>query len=112
MPEAKRALEAMLQDGRAAIQLRMLDDPTSLGDGLTASRVMATSDLRPPVDVRRLRSPLGLSLDDVALGDGLEREAVADWEEGRAMPDMTARSYLRVIERLPGEARRALAQAG
>jgi len=103
MPEAKRALEAMLQDGRAAIQLRMLDDPTSLGDELASSGVMATSDLRAPVDVRRLRSPLGLSLDD---------EAVVNWEEGLAMPDMTARSYLRVIERPPGEARRALAQAG
>ncbi|BCM87430.1 helix-turn-helix domain-containing protein [Methylobacterium indicum] len=112
MLEAKRALEAMLQDGRAAIQLPMLDDPTILGDELAASGVIATSDLRPPVDVCGLRSPFGLSLDDFALCYGLEREAVADWEEGRAIPDMTARSYLRVIERLPGEARRALAQAG
>ncbi len=90
----------------------LLDDPAILGDELAASGVIATADPHPPVDVRSLRSQLGLSLDDFAVRYGLERDAVADWETGRTVPDTTARSYLRVIERLPEEARRALAEAG
>ncbi len=112
MLQAKRALEAMLRDGRAAIHLSRIEDPAGLARELAASGVIASPDLRPPVDVRRLRSQLGLSLDDFALRYGLERDAVADWEAGRSTPDTVARSYLRVIQKLPEEARRALVEAG
>ncbi|SFU61410.1 putative transcriptional regulator [Methylobacterium sp. 174MFSha1.1] len=112
MLQAKRALEAMLQDGRAVIPLSRIEDPASLAQELAGSGVIAALDPQPPVDVRSLRSRLGLSLDDFVLRYGLDRDAVADWEAGRATPDTAARSYLRVIQKLPEEARRALAEAG
>ncbi|MGX7705032.1 helix-turn-helix domain-containing protein [Methylobacterium sp. Gmos1] len=111
MLEAKRALEAMLEDGCAAIHLPKVEDSAVLAQELAASGVIVTPNLQPMVDVRSLRSQLGLSLDDFSLRYGLDRETVADWETGRAMPDSTARSYLRVIQKLPEEARRAVAEA-
>lgn len=63
---------------------------------------------RPLVpDVRRLRAKLGLSQAAFAQRFGLRTRTVQEWEQGRAVPDQTARVLLRVIEQSPDAVARA-----
>lgn len=64
---------------------------------------------RPLVpDVRRLRAKLGLSQAAFAQRFGLRTRTVQEWEQGRAVPDQTARVLLRVIEQSPDAVARAV----
>ena len=59
--------------------------------------------------VRLLRTRLGLSQDVFAHRYGLPLDLVRTWEAGRTKPDAAAMALLRVIEREPEAAARALA---
>src|ERR1035441_4516326 len=54
-----------------------------------------------PVDVRALRSKLGLSQSEFASQYGISLRTLQEWEQGRTSPDSTVRAYLTVIERNP-----------
>ena len=54
-----------------------------------------------PVDVRALRSKLGLSQSAFAAQYGISLRTLQEWEQGRTSPDSTVRAYLTVIERNP-----------
>ena len=54
-----------------------------------------------PVDVRALRSKLGLSQSEFASRYGISLRTLQEWEQGRTSPDSAVRAYLTVIERNP-----------
>ena len=60
-------------------------------------------------NVKVIRTRLGLSQAEFARSFQLPLGTVRDWEQGRVEPDRAARSYLRVIEKIPGDIQAALA---
>src|SRR4051794_8643852 len=96
---------------------------TSLGDELVASLAQGMAILRgeaeparfypapPTVDVRAIRSRLGLTQAAFARRFGFTVGAVRDWEQGRCQPEQAVRSYLLVIQREPEAVERALHEA-
>jgi putative transcriptional regulator len=60
-------------------------------------------------DVRSIREKLGLSQETFAERFQLSLRTVQEWEQGRRVPEGPARVLLRVIEREPEAAARALA---
>lgn len=61
------------------------------------------------LDVKAIRSHLGLTQADFAARFGFDVRAVENWEQGRRQPERPARAFLRVIEREPDAVLRALA---
>jgi putative transcriptional regulator len=61
------------------------------------------------VDVRKIRSGLGLSQEAFAKNYGFALSAVRDWEQGRRRPERSARILLKIVEREPEAVTRALA---
>jgi len=51
-----------------------------------------------PVEVRAIRSKLGLSQPQFAKRFGLSQRTLQEWEQGRAQPDSAVRAYLTVID--------------
>ena len=64
-----------------------------------------------PVDVKSLRTRLGLNQPEFAARYGLSVGTLRDWEQGRSQPDRPAQTLLRVIEREPEAVQRALEDA-
>jgi putative transcriptional regulator len=61
------------------------------------------------VDVRKIRTRLGLSQEAFARTYGFALSAVRDWEQGRRKPERSARILLKIVEREPEAVTRALA---
>jgi len=61
------------------------------------------------IDVRRIRTRLGLSQEAFAAKYGFALSAVRDWEQGRRRPERSARILLKIVEREPDAVSRALA---
>jgi putative transcriptional regulator len=61
--------------------------------------------------VKITRRALGISQEDFAARYHIPVETLRDWEQGRVVPDQTARAYLTVIAREPDAVRRALKPA-
>lgn len=61
-----------------------------------------------PVDVKAIRSKLGLSQSEFSRRYGFSVRTLQDWEVGRSQPPSAARAYLIVIERCPKTVERAL----
>jgi putative transcriptional regulator len=62
------------------------------------------------VDVRKIRTQLGLSQENFAQTYGFALSAVRDWEQGRRQPERSARILLKVVEKEPDAVTRALAK--
>jgi putative transcriptional regulator len=62
------------------------------------------------VNVKKIRTRLGLSQESFAETYGFALSAVRDWEQGRRQPERSARILLRVVEREPKAVMRALAR--
>ncbi|HYC02656.1 MAG TPA: transcriptional regulator [Azospirillaceae bacterium] len=60
------------------------------------------------VDVRALRTRLGMSRPAFATAFNLDARAVQEWEQGRRQPDRGTRNYLQLIEHNPEYVRKAL----
>lgn len=91
--EVERALGEVLAHVRGEIDLpcRLIDDPS-------AERI------------RELRKRMKLSRRQFADRFGLDLRALQDWEQGRRVPDRSARVLLTVIDRDPDAVARALAR--
>jgi putative transcriptional regulator len=63
------------------------------------------------IDVKAIRSKLGLSQAEFADRHGFSPARVRDWEQGRRMPDAGARAFLKVIAAEPEVVERVLAKA-
>jgi putative transcriptional regulator len=101
---AKRAIEEMIETGRAVVLVPKVESKTSLADELAAAGCVAAAVAQTDVNVRELRERLGLTQEQFALRYGLDLDAVRNWEHRRRIPDPAARGYLRVIDKLPDQA--------
>ena len=107
---AKRAIEALVEDGRVFVELPIVEDPAVLIADLNRAGVAAAQvGTGEVVDIRGLRERLRLSREQFALRYGFEVETLRNWETGRRDLDATARSYLRAIAHSPEEVEQAYA---
>lgn len=60
------------------------------------------------IDVRAIRTKMGLSQDQFAWRFSFTPARIRDWEQGRSKPDGAARAYLMVIAKEPKAVARAL----
>lgn len=63
------------------------------------------------IDVRAVRSALGLSQAEFALKFGFKIDTVRNWEQAKRVPNAQARALLKIIESEPDAVKRALAMA-
>lgn len=104
---AKRAVEAMLVEGRAEIHVPTVENSSKLIAELEAAGIAAREQASDAVDVKALRERLGLSQSQFARRFNLALDAVQNWERGARKPDRAANSYLRVIALAPDVAAKA-----
>jgi putative transcriptional regulator len=86
-----------------------LDDVIAWTNGdENAARVL---DWQAPtsVDVRAIRSKMGMSQRQFAARFGLKLEALRNWEQDKRVPDTSARVLLTIIDREPEAVKKALA---
>ena len=60
------------------------------------------------VDVKAIRSRLGLSQAEFSRRYAVSQRSLQEWEQGRRRPDSAVRAYLTVIERNPKAVEEAL----
>jgi putative transcriptional regulator len=63
------------------------------------------------VNVKKIRTGLGLSQQSFAQTYGFALSAVRDWEQGRRQPERSARILLKIVEKEPDAVTRALAKS-
>jgi putative transcriptional regulator len=90
----KRLLTAMREvvnhvEGKAALPMRYVDIPDD-------------------VDVKAIRSRLGLSQAEFSRRYAVSQRSLQEWEQGRRRPDGAVRAYLTVIARNPKAVHEAL----
>lgn len=71
----------------------------------------ATRVTAPELDVKAIRERLTLSQEAFAERFGLTLASVKHWEQGRPVPEGTAKIFLRLIERQPQLVERELKRA-
>lgn len=86
-----------------------LDEVRAYLDG-TADKRLYRVHVPRKIDVRKIRTRLGLSQERFAATYGFAVSAVRDWEQGRRQPERSARILLRVVEKEPEAVTRALAR--
>jgi len=62
-----------------------------------------------PIDIKLIRSRLGLSQSEFALMIGVSVSTLQNWEQGRRTPEGPARALLKVVEQKPEAVLEALA---
>jgi putative transcriptional regulator len=103
LPEArmsKRAFDKIMSG---------LDDARAFLDG-TADKRRYRVHVPENVDVKKIRTRLGLSQETFAATYGFAVSAVRDWEQGRRRPERSARILLKIVEKEPEAVTRALAR--
>ena len=86
-----------------------LDDAKAYLDGSADKRGFRTH-VPASIDVKKIRTRLGLSQESFAQTYGFALSAVRDWEQGRRQPERSARVLLKVVEKEPDAVTRALAK--
>jgi putative transcriptional regulator len=86
-----------------------LDDAKAYLDG-SANKSNYAIHVPSRVNVKRIRTGLGLSQESFAQTYGFALSAVREWEQGRRQPDRSARILLKVVEKEPDAITRALAK--
>ena len=105
---AKRAVEAMVAEGKAFVLVPKVESPDALKRELAAAGVRAVALPDAAIDVGAIREKLGLTQEQFAVRYGLDINAVRNWERGRRTPDTAAQSYLRAIDASPAAVQAAL----
>lgn len=105
---AKRAVEAMVYDGKTYVYVPKVESLDALMQELADTRVKATTLPDAGIDVCGIRDKLGLTQEQFAVRYGLDVDAVRNWETGRRTPDTAAQSYLRAIRANPEAVEAAL----
>ena len=85
-----------------------LDDARAYLDG-TANKKRYRVHVPDSIDVKKIRSRLGLSQAAFAATYGFALSAVRDWEQGRRRPERSARILLKIVQKEPEAVTRALA---
>ncbi|MBX9828462.1 MAG: helix-turn-helix domain-containing protein [Xanthobacteraceae bacterium] len=85
-----------------------LDSAKAYLDG-TADKRLYRVHVPQKIDVRKIRTRLGLSQEAFAERYGFAVSAVRDWEQGRRKPERSARILLKIVDKEPEAVTRALA---
>jgi putative transcriptional regulator len=80
----------------------------AIAEGRSAPAAIHQVETGPDIDVRALRTHMGLSREQFAKRFHFPTRTVQEWEQGRRRPDQAARAYLTVIERNPKAVEEAL----
>lgn len=96
----KRAFDKMMEG---------LDQARAYLEG-TADKRRYRVHVPETVNVRKIRSRLGLSQEAFAAAYGFALSAVRDWEQGRRKPERSARILLKIVEKEPEAVTRALSR--
>ena len=84
-----------------------LDDAQAYLEG-TADKQRYRVHVPETVNVKQIRTRLGLSQETFARTYGFAISAVRDWEQGRRRPERSARILLKIVEKEPEAVTRAL----
>ena len=95
-------------DAELARQAAEDPDTAPVQDDLTEALARGEAWVAWPADPRAARERLGVSQATFARMFGVSVWTLRNWEQGHRRPDGPARALLRVIEREPEAARRAL----
>jgi putative transcriptional regulator len=63
------------------------------------------------IDVKAIRTSLGLTQASFAASFGLSLYTLRNWEQGKRQPEPAARAYLKVIEKAPDIVRNILTES-
>ena len=108
--EARVDPERLQRTGEAEIARQAAEDPDTapLQEDLAAALAQGEAWVAWPADPRAVRERLGISQAAFARMFGVSVWTLRNWEQGRRRPEGPARALLRVIEREPEAAKRAL----
>lgn len=87
--------------------LRGFEEAIAFAEG-TADVSLYRVHIPPEIDIKAIRGRLGLTQQQFATRFGFNITTLRHWEQGRRVPDGTARAYLRVIDREPEAVQKAL----
>lgn len=85
-----------------------MGEALAIAKGEAAPAAIHRVEVERDIDVRALRTRLGLSREQFAQRFRFPARTVQEWEQGRRRPDQSARAYLTVIERNPQAVEEAL----
>jgi putative transcriptional regulator len=85
-----------------------LDEARAYLEG-TADKSRFRVHVPETIDVKKIRTKLGLSQEAFAATYGFALSAVRDWEQGRRRPERSARVLLKIVQKEPEAVTRALA---
>jgi putative transcriptional regulator len=74
----------------------------------TADESQYVVHIPPEIDIKAIRGRLGMTQQEFADRFDFNINTLRHWEQGRRVPDGTARAYLRVIDREPEVVQKAL----
>lgn len=86
-----------------------LDDIIAWTEGDDSAARVVRWEAPTSIDVRSVRSKLGMSQRQFAARFGLKLDTLRNWEQSKRVPDGTARVLLTLIDRDPEGVKRALA---
>jgi putative transcriptional regulator len=87
--------------------IRGLEQALAIANG-TAKKGTYVVHIPPEIDIKAIRGRLGLTQQEFADRFDFNINTLRHWEQGRRVPDGTARAYLRVIDREPEAVQKAL----
>ena len=90
--------------------LKGFEEAIAFAEG-TADMSLYRVHIPAEIDVKAIRGRLGLTQQQFATRFGFNITTLRHWEQGRRVPDGTARAYLRVIDREPQAVQKALRAA-
>jgi DNA-binding transcriptional regulator YiaG len=98
---AKRAIDGLLRGEIADIEISSTYDKETLKEAIQKEGI-DTYEIRPrEVNIKVLRSRLGVTQDTFAACYGLDVASVRNWEQGRTRPEGAAVALLNLIDRAP-----------
>jgi putative transcriptional regulator len=87
--------------------LRGMEQALAFMEG-TADESQNVVHIPPEIDIKAIRGRLGMTQQEFANRFDFNINTLRHWEQGRRVPDGTARAYLRVIDREPEVVQKAL----
>jgi putative transcriptional regulator len=87
--------------------IRGLEQAIAFAEG-RAKRGTYVVHIPPEIDVKAIRSRLGLTQREFAIRFGFNINTLRHWEQGRRVPEGPTRAYLMVIDREPQAVQKAL----
>ena len=87
--------------------LRGLEQALAFIEG-TADESQYVVHIPPEIDIKAIRGRLDMTQKEFADRFDFNINTLRHWEQGRRVPDGTARAYLRVIDREPEAVQKAL----